>query len=83
MNVEIFISEMEIFEWGNIYIRDGDLWMREYFSQRWRFINAGIFISEMEIYECVDDYYSDGELSMPEYLSQRGKSIDVSNLSER
>ena len=57
--------------------------MREYLSQRWRFINAGIFISEMEIYECVDDYFSDGDLSMPEYLSQRGRSIDVSYLSER
>jgi len=51
--------------------------MREYLSQRWRFINAGIFISEMEIYECVDDYFSDGDLSMPEYLSQRGRSINV------
>ena len=57
--------------------------MREYFSQRWRFINAGIFISEMEIYECVDDYFSDGDSSMPEYLSQRGRSIDVLYLSER
>ena len=57
--------------------------MREYLSQRWRFINAGIFISEMEIYECVDDYFSDGDLSMPEYLSQRGRSIDVLYLSER
>jgi len=57
--------------------------MREYLSQRWRFINAGIFISEMEIYECVDDYFSDGDLSMPEYFSQRGRSIDVSYLSER